>query len=62
MAEPAATHLINTLALLSRTTDFAIGCYCADASRCHRSLLRDLLAAAGAAIHPDDVHAEATAT
>lgn len=55
MAEPAATHLIATLALLSRTTDFAIGCYCPDASRCHRSLLRDLLVEAGASIHPDDV-------
>jgi len=55
MAEPAARHLIATLALLSRTTDFAIGCYCPDPSRCHRSLLRDLLVEAGASIHPDDV-------
>jgi hypothetical protein len=31
-----------------------VGCYCADASRCHRSLLRDLLTAAGARIDGGD--------
>jgi len=50
MARPAARHLIEALAALSRRTDFAIGCYCADASHCHRSLLGGLLAEAGAKV------------
>ncbi len=48
MREPRARRLIAALAALSRGADFAIGCYCEDAERCHRSLLRDLLADAGA--------------
>ena len=50
MREPRARHLIATLAGLSRQTNFSVGCYCADATRCHRSLLRDLLAAAGGVV------------
>ena len=50
MREPAARHLIDLLASLSRQTSFSIGCYCEDASRCHRSLLREMLAEAGASI------------
>jgi uncharacterized protein YeaO (DUF488 family) len=50
MGRPAARRLIGLLAALSRQTDFAIACYCADAGRCHRSLLRELLAAAGAEV------------
>jgi uncharacterized protein YeaO (DUF488 family) len=48
MAAPAARHLIAMLAALSNTTSFSVGCYCADASHCHRSLLARLLADAGA--------------
>jgi uncharacterized protein YeaO (DUF488 family) len=48
MSRPPATHLIAALAALSRKTNFSVGCYCADAGRCHRSLLRELLEAAGA--------------
>jgi uncharacterized protein YeaO (DUF488 family) len=51
MREPRAAHLITLLAALSHRTNFSVGCYCADASHCHRSLLRDLLLTAGAAIH-----------
>jgi uncharacterized protein YeaO (DUF488 family) len=50
MREPHAQHLIATLAALSHQTNFSIGCYCEDAARCHRSLLKDLLHQAGAAI------------
>ena len=46
-ASPAA-HLIDTLAALSHHTGFAIGCYCEDPNRCHRSVLRALLVDAGA--------------
>jgi uncharacterized protein YeaO (DUF488 family) len=48
LGEPAARHLIELIAALSRRTDIAIGCYCEDVSRCHRSILADVLAAAGA--------------
>lgn len=51
--EMADTHertLLDTLAALSHQTNFSIGCYCADESRCHRSVLRQLLAERGANI------------
>jgi uncharacterized protein YeaO (DUF488 family) len=48
MREPRAAHLIELLAALSRTTNLSVGCYCEDESRCHRSLLRELLAEKGA--------------
>lgn len=48
MAQPAAAHDIRLLAALSHTADFSVGCYCGDEARCHRSLLRQLLADAGA--------------
>ena len=48
MSTPAARHLIEMLATLSKTADFSVGCYCEDASHCHRSLLGRLLAEAGA--------------
>ena len=50
MREPAAARLIGVLAALSAQADFAVGCYCEDETRCHRSLLRQLLAEAGAAM------------
>jgi uncharacterized protein YeaO (DUF488 family) len=50
MRKPAARRLISLLATLSRGTDFSVGCYCADESHCHRSLLRELLIEAGAVV------------
>ena len=44
MSTPEAQHLLATLALLSHQTSFSVGCYCEDEQRCHRSLLRELLA------------------
>ena len=61
MTEPAATRLIALLALLSRTTDLSVGCYCADEDHCHRALLRDLLVEAGAVLHPVDAARAAAA-
>ena len=52
MRQPAAQHLIATLAALSHQTNFSVGCYCEDASRCHRSVLRELLVEAGAEVAP----------
>jgi len=53
MATPAARHLIEMLAALSKDTNFSVGCYCEDASRCHRSLLARLLHEAGAEVAED---------
>jgi uncharacterized protein YeaO (DUF488 family) len=50
MSTPAATHLLRTLAALSRQTDFSVGCYCEDETHCHRSILRDLLIAEGGSV------------
>lgn len=48
MAEPAASQLLDLLALLSHTSDLALGCYCEEERRCHRSVLRELLQERGA--------------
>ncbi len=48
MRRPEALHLLALLAALSQRTELAVGCYCADERRCHRSLLRTLLAERGA--------------
>lgn len=53
MRAPAAQRLIALLAALSAHADFSVGCYCEDESRCHRSLLRELLAEAGATFAGD---------
>ena len=50
MARPSPQRLIAVLAALSSQADLAIGCYCAEESRCHRSLLRELLRERGAII------------
>jgi uncharacterized protein YeaO (DUF488 family) len=48
MKAPDARALLDVLAALSSQTNFSVGCYCADESRCHRSVLRELLAEHGA--------------
>ena len=48
MKAPAAAQMLDVLAALSHSASFALGCYCADASHCHRSLLEQLLHARGA--------------
>ena len=48
MGQPAAQHLIAVLAALSSRTNFSVGCYCEDETRCHRSLLKGLLLEQGA--------------
>ncbi|MGD1878880.1 MAG: DUF488 domain-containing protein [Kiloniellaceae bacterium] len=50
MKQPAASRTLDLLAALSHGADFSVGCYCADEARCHRSVLRDLLAERGAEI------------
>jgi len=53
MAAPEASRSLDLLAALSNSANFAVGCYCENEARCHRSLLRELLAQRGAAIVPD---------
>ena len=48
MSDPAAHHLVDLLAALSRSANLSVGCYCENESRCHRAVLKELLAEAGA--------------
>jgi len=48
MKKPEASAALNLLAAMSHQVDFSIGCYCENESRCHRSVLRELLAERGA--------------
>ena len=50
MATPENRHSIALLAALSQQSHFSVGCYCEDEAHCHRSVLRALLAEAGARI------------
>ena len=50
LKRPEALRLLQLFAALSRQTSFSVGCYCEDAARCHRSVLRALLAEHGAMI------------
>jgi uncharacterized protein YeaO (DUF488 family) len=47
MNAPENRRTLDLLAALSHQTDFSVGCYCADETRCHRSVLRALLAERG---------------
>ncbi len=48
MASPAKARVLDLLAALSHHSSFSVGCYCEDDARCHRSVLRGLLAERGA--------------
>jgi uncharacterized protein YeaO (DUF488 family) len=48
MSAPDRSRELDVLATLSHHSNFSLGCYCQDESRCHRSLLRELLAERGA--------------
>jgi uncharacterized protein YeaO (DUF488 family) len=50
MLQPAPQRLIALLAALSLQTNFSLGCYCEDETRCHRSLLKQLLMERGAKV------------
>jgi uncharacterized protein YeaO (DUF488 family) len=52
MAAPAASRTLDLLAALSKDSDFSVGCYCEDESRCHRSVLRALLKERNAIFRP----------
>ena len=48
MSAPERSHELDLMAALSHQIDLAIGCYCEDENRCHRSILRELLEERGA--------------
>ena len=48
MSAPDRSRELDLLAALSHHTNLSFGCYCQDESRCHRSLLRELLLERGA--------------
>jgi uncharacterized protein YeaO (DUF488 family) len=50
MKQPDAARLLDLLAALSHQTSFSVGCYCENEQRCHRSILKQLLAERGAEI------------
>ena len=43
MSMPDRSRELDVLAALSHQTNLSLGCYCEDESRCHRSVLRELL-------------------
>ena len=52
MRRPEAQRLIAMLAALSAQANFSVCCYCENPSRCHRSLLGELLRKHGGNVRP----------
>ena len=52
MSSPDNSHALELLAVLSRNSNFSVGCYCETEARCHRSVLRELLTEKGADVEP----------
>jgi uncharacterized protein YeaO (DUF488 family) len=50
MNAPDASRTLDLLAAFSHSTNFSVGCYCVNEQRCHRSILRALMAERGAQI------------
>jgi len=50
MAAPEKIRILDLLAALSQQASFSVGCYCEDETRCHRSVLRELLVKRGARV------------
>jgi len=50
MNAPDRSRELDVLAALSQQTNISLGCYCEDESRCHRSVLRELLMERGAKV------------
>jgi uncharacterized protein YeaO (DUF488 family) len=48
MRKPGPQRMLEALARLSHQASFSVGCYCEDATHCHRIVLASLLADAGA--------------
>jgi len=50
MSKSDASRALDLLAALSHSSSFAVGCYCENEQRCHRSILRELLIDRGAEV------------
>jgi len=50
LSRPEQSRILDLLAALSHDSNLSVGCYCKDETRCHRSILRELLAERGARI------------
>jgi uncharacterized protein YeaO (DUF488 family) len=50
MNESEPAKVLDLLAALSQQTNFSVGCYCENEKRCHRLILRELLAERGASL------------
>ena len=50
MSAPDRSRELDVLAALSHYVNLSLGCYCQDESRCHRSVLRELLTERGAEV------------
>ncbi|WP_461517701.1 DUF488 domain-containing protein [Porticoccus sp.] len=46
--DPEKSRVLDLLAALSHSSNMSVGCYCENEARCHRSILRKLLAERGA--------------
>jgi uncharacterized protein YeaO (DUF488 family) len=55
MKRPDAARTLDLLTALSHGTQLSVGCYCADAAHCHRSILRELFIERGAALVPGEL-------
>lgn len=53
MKRPGPRRLLELLAALSQHGRFSVGCYCEDERRCHRAVLKQLLAEHGAQLADD---------
>ncbi len=47
---PEKSRLLDLLAALSHDSNISVGCYCENESRCHRSILREMLLEKGAKV------------
>jgi len=43
LQKPPARYAVALLAAIARRTAISIGCYCADETRCHRSVLKRVI-------------------
>ncbi len=50
MNKPEPARVLDLLTAFSHQTSFSVGCYCEDEDRCHRSILKALLAERGAKV------------
>ena len=50
MSQAPASRILELLVALSADVNLSVGCFCEDERSCHRSVLRELFAQAGAAL------------